>query len=349
MSRITAAPWADTVRGFAMVLIIFGHTIGYSHELRELTIYLSSFYVPLFFVVSGYLFVHHPQESLLPFMKRKALRILVPYYIFALVSLVPFYLFSGEVQGILASRQDIDNPLFHGLFSILYASGHNGGLAQNSPLWFLPCYYTVVVLAKLVSEKIRIENKYTSTGLAIVFLCIGFVVYRDFNYPMPYGLETALIMLYFFFLGRQVKILHLGLQKITPYMAVVFLVLGYVFHLFNGKISCMNNNYSESFLAFVLAATCSAIGFLTLFRCMQPIRSLAYIGAHTIPFLVMHKMPIVFFQSKMPLTSEALRFGTAEEQFLASVLVAVVTIMLCHAVYQFVVKKLPQLAWVFGE
>jgi len=349
MSRINTAPWADTVRGFAMVLIVFGHTIGYSHELRELTIYLSSFYVPLFFVVSGYLFTHNPQESLLTFMRRKALRILVPYYVFALISLIPFYLFSGEVQGILASRQDIDNPLLHGLFNILYASGHNGGLAQNSPLWFLPCYYTVIVLAKLVSEKISFENKYTSTGLAIGFLCIGFVVYRDFNYPMPYGLETALIMLYFFFLGRQVKILHLGLQKITPYMAVVFLVLGYICHLFNGKISCMNNNYSESFLAFVLAATCSAIGYLTLFRCLRPNRPLAYIGVHTIPFLVMHKMPIVFFQSKMPVIGELLRFGTSVEQLGTSLAVTTVTILLCWSVHRFIIYKLPRLAWVFGE
>lgn len=341
----TTANWADSVRGFAMILIIFGHTIGYSHGLRELTIYLSSFYVPLFFVVSGYLFTHNPQERLLPYMTRKAYRILTPYYVFALVSLLPFFLFSGEVQAVLSSHKDIDNPLIHCLVHVFYASGHNGGLAQNSPLWFLPCYYTVIVLAKAVSEK-TFDHKYSSTGLAICFLIIGYIVYREFNYPMPYGLETALIMLYFFFLGRQVKVLHLGLQKITPYMAVIFLILGYGFHLFNGKISCMNNNYSTSFLAFVAAATCSAIGYLTLFRCLKPNKILSYIGTHTIPFLVMHKMPIVFFQSTVYLTSNWLRFGSAAVQFFTSVGVMAITILLCLLVYRIAVRWLP---WIFGE
>ena len=348
MTRLTAnsIPWADTVRGFAMVLIVFGHTIGYSPALRPLTIYLSSFYVPLFFVVSGYLFDPNPQESILAFMRRKAMQILIPYYIFALLSLMPFFLFSGEVQTVLSSHQDIHNPLIHCLLHVFYASGHNGGLAQNSPLWFLPCYYVVIVLAKLAYGKVHVENKYTSTGLALLFLFIGYIVYRQFNYPMPYGLETALIMVYFFFLGRQVRVLHWGLQKITPYMTLVFLVLGYVFHLFNGKISCMNNNYGESFVAFVAAATCTAIGYLTLFRCLRPLPLLSTIGVHTIPFLVMHKMPIVFFQAKVAATSHLLRFGTGPEQLFTAIAVAAITMCLCWLVYRVLVHWVP---WAFGE
>lgn len=346
LSRSTTLSWADSLRGFAMVLIVFGHTVGYSPALRELSIYLSSFYVPLFFVVSGYLFTHNPQENLPSFMGRKALQILVPYYVFALLSLMPFFLFSDEVQTVLSSHKDIHNPFIHCLIHVFYASGHNGGLAQNSPLWFLPCYYIVVVLAKLVSEKIRIENKYTSTTSALSFLLLGYVVYQHFNFPMPYGFETALIMLYYFFLGRQVRVLHLGLQKITPYMALIFLALGYWFHLFNGKISCMNNNYGESFVAFVAAATCSAIGYLTLFRCLRPLPLLSVIGVHTIPFLVMHKMPVVFFQAKVPATSYSLRFGTSPEQLLTALAVASISMCLCWLVYRILVRWAP---WMFGE
>ena len=345
MSKLTTAPWADTVRGFAMVLIIFGHTIGYCDGLRQLSEYLSSFYVPLFFVISGYLFTHNPQENLLSFMKRKALRILVPYYVFALISLVPFYLFSGEIQGILSSHQDIDTPFFHGLFNILYASGHNGGLAQNSPLWFLPCYYTVIVLAKLVSEKIRFEKKYTNTLLALAFLGIGYIVYRNFNYAYPYCLETALIMLFFFFLGRQVRISHLTLIK-NPLLPAGLLLLGFVAHLFNDKVSCINNDYGEYFIPFVIAASCTSLGILTLFSRLQPQKQLAYLGMHTIPFLVMHKMPIVFFQAKMPYISDWLRYGNGFVQFATAVGVMLATIGLCMLVYKAVVRKLP---WMFGK
>lgn len=345
MSRLTTVPWADTVRGFAMLLIIFGHTIGYCDELRGLAEYLSSFYVPLFFVVSGYLFTHDPQEGLLHFMKRKALRILVPYFVFAMVSLIPFYLFSGEIQGILSSRRDIDNPFFHGLFNILYASGHSGGLAQNSPLWFLPCYFTVIVLAKLVSEKIHVEGKYTSITLGAAFLGIGYVIYQDFNYAYPYCLETALIMLYFFFLGRQVRVLHLVLLK-NPLIPAALLILGFAVQRFNEKISCMNNDYGDYFLIFVIAATCSALGYLLLFSSLKPNQTLSCLGIHTIPFLVMHKMPIIFFQAKMPYVSDWLRYGTGFVQLFTAVGVAAASIVLCWIVYKIVVRWAP---WVFGE
>ena len=345
MSKVTTAPWADTVRGFAMVLIILGHTIGYCDSLRPLSIYLSSFYVPLFFVVSGYLFAPDQRESIPSFMKRKALHILVPYYIFALISLIPFTIFSVDVQEILQSDRVIDNPLLHSLFHIIYASGHSGGLAQNSPLWFLPCYFTVIVLAKAVSQKVHLSRKYASALLALAFLTIGYIVYRYCNYAFPYCLETALIMLFFFFMGRQVRISHLTLVR-RPWVPALLLTLGFVAHLFNGKISCMNNNYDEHFIPFVIAATCTSLGILSLFSHFKPQKFLAYLGVHTIPFLVMHKMPIVLFQTKVPYISQALRAGTWPVQLAASIFVVAATIGLCLLVYKITVKKLP---WIYGE
>lgn len=345
MSKVTTAPWADTLRGFAMILIIFGHTIGYCSELRELTEYLSSFYVPLFFVVSGYLFINNPNENLITFMKRKAQRILVPYYVFALLSLIPFYLYSGEIQGILASQRDIDNSLFHALFNILYASGHSGGLAQNSPLWFLPCYYTVIVLAKAVTEKIRLERKYTNIVLAFGFLLIGYIVYRFFNYAYPYCLETALIMLFFFFLGRQIRVSHLTLLK-SKSIYIGLILLGFIVHFYNGKISCMNNSYGAYFHAFVVAAAFTSVGLLLWFSALKPNKTLSYVGVHTIPFLVLHKMPIVFFQAKMPYISDWLRHGSTSVQLVTATGIVAATILICWIVYQLTVRIVP---WIFGE
>ena len=64
--------WINILRGFAIVLIVLGHAIGYSKKLNVLTIYLSSFYVPLFFFISGYLHNEDKQENLITYCKRKA-------------------------------------------------------------------------------------------------------------------------------------------------------------------------------------------------------------------------------------------------------------------------------------
>ena len=57
--------------------------------------------MPLFFFISGYLFQEKKEESLISFIKRKAKRILIPYFVFAILSLIPYYLFAGNIQSTL--------------------------------------------------------------------------------------------------------------------------------------------------------------------------------------------------------------------------------------------------------
>ncbi len=263
--------WIDALKGFAIFLIVFGHTIGYSDKLSELSRYLSSFYVPLFFLISGYLFKNNKDESIKSYIKRKAKKILIPYYIFALLSLIPFYLFAQDIQGTLGSNRYIPDNIFKSVFYILYASGHSKGLSQNSPLWFLPCYFSVVVIGKIIStktEKLQIKNK--ELLISFLFLLVGGIVYKFLNYPYPYCLETALVMLYFYFLGnflRKINIKTKTKKIITP---IVLLILGFIVHLANGRISCMNNDYVNSYLIFIVSASLTTTGYLFLFKLIKP-------------------------------------------------------------------------------
>lgn len=337
--------WINILKGFAIFLIVFGHSIGYSKGLTGLSRYLSSFYVPLFFFISGYLFQENREEKLIPFMKRKAKRILIPYFVFAILSLIPYYLFAGDIQTSLGTEETISNNIVSSLLTVFYGSGHGDTLVQNSPLWFLPCYFLVVVIAKISYEKTK-DCKFKSLSLSLFFLLIGGIVYYFFNNTYPFGFETALVMLFFYFLGHQLKQLPMPSNKPKLIVTIACLSLGFMIHLFNGRISCMNNDYKNSYWIFIVAATFSLIGYCYLFSFFKKCKILSYLGKHTIPILVVHKMPLVVFQSKLGIVSTYLKTGTIAVQLSLALLMAIASIALSLLAYKIVSKFLPIL---YGE
>lgn len=301
--------------------------------------------MPLFFFISGYPFQEKKEESLIAFIKRKAKRILIPYFVFAILSLIPYYLFAGNIQSTLGNTEATSNNIASSLLTVFYGSGHGDVLVQNSPLWFLPCYFLVVIVAKISYEKTG-NCKGKSLLLAFSFLLIGGIVYHFFNRAYPFGFETALVMLFFYFLGHQLKQLPMPTKKLKIVLTIITLGLGFVIHLFNGRISCMNNNYQNSYIIFILSATFSLIGYCYLFSFFEKCKILSYLGKHTIPILVVHKMPLVVFQSKLGIISTYLKTGNIFVQLSLALLMAITSIALSLLAYKIVSKFLPIL---YGE
>ena len=340
MEKNKQIEWINILRGFAIFLIVFGHAIGYSNGLKEVSRYLSSFYVPLFFLISGYLFNEKKEEKMSTYIKRKAKRILIPYFVFAILSLIPYYLFGGEIQENLNSKNSISNNILGSICTVFYGSGHGNTLSQNSPLWFLPCYFIVVVIAKFAYDKTK-NFKYKSAVLALFFLIIGGIVYKYFNIAYPFGFETALVMLYFYFLGHQLKQINVSSNKVRFALGIIMLAIGFIIHLFNGRISCMNNDYKDSYIIFITSATLTTIGYCYLFSLIKKCSVLSYIGKHTIPILVLHKMPLVVFQSKLGIISTYLKQGNIFYQISLSLIMAIVSIILSILAYKIISRFLP--------
>lgn len=77
--------WIDIVKFFGIVAIVWGHTVS----VGDVQQYLYSFHVPLFFFVVG-LFFASPKLSFFRFTAKKAKDLLVPYFLFAIISILIF-------------------------------------------------------------------------------------------------------------------------------------------------------------------------------------------------------------------------------------------------------------------
>ena len=339
--------WLNQLRGFAIIMIVTMHTLGYCEKMEPLATYIGSFVVPLFFFISGYLFVNNKNESVFHYAKRKALRVLVPYFSFALLSLIPFYMFAQGIQSSLGTSKIIHDNIFHSLLSIFYASGHSGWLAQNSPLWFLPCYFIVIVAGKIIYNVFSIKDfGKQDICFMIFFVIIGWIVYKFFNYAYPFCLETAVVMLYFYFFGCLVRKLLANTESSLMWLCTLCLIIGFIVHNYNGRISCMNNNYDQSYVTFIIAATLTGLGYLLLFRRFNMGKIFSYIGINTLPILVFHKMPLVVFQSSLGPVSEMLQAGPAFAELVLALIFVALSIICSLIAYQIMIRICPI---IYGE
>ena len=121
-----------------MFFIVYGHTLRGG----EVTTWIYTFHVPLFFFLSGVTF-HGEALDIKIFLKKKVVALLVPFFVWALISTGIFAVMSSFISMQTTLQSSQANPLISMLM---------GYCDANSPLWFLPCLFIVEILMWIVTK-----------------------------------------------------------------------------------------------------------------------------------------------------------------------------------------------------
>lgn len=181
----------DIVRGITIFLVVLGHA-GISNSL--LAEVLGNFRMPLFFMVSGYLFstskyLENPKK-----LVREKLRVLlIPYISLCLMPAVIWYVV------LILQKRDIEwGKPFIGM---LYGNGK--WIVGNPPVWFLTCLICTFVIFRVV---LKFTKKYSPFIRLIIFSLIGIVGFGVSKVVwLPFSLDIALVAILFMFVGNQLK------------------------------------------------------------------------------------------------------------------------------------------------
>jgi len=116
----------DMARGIAIILVVMGHSIFINDSLN---IWLSTFHLPAFFLISGWLMQekNEYEVSYTAILKRKAIGILIPYLWFSIGSLILDFI------KVLLGRFTPDILITHALETITFQG--------YSVMWFLPVLF----------------------------------------------------------------------------------------------------------------------------------------------------------------------------------------------------------------
>ena len=348
----------DLIKGVAIVAVVLGHVLV---DRGFLNAWVYSFQVPLFFFAAGLVFAVKPTgdgafAGFGTFVAKKLRQLMLPYAVFGLIAII-IYQVAGSLAAAILGRGAADLTWSDCLFGLIFGNAALPQLYFYRPLWFLPCLFAMELLAgalffALARAKVT-KPQVTAVILAVfaVALSVAGLLYVRFGgTPLPWGVETACILMPFFAAGC---IIHLLVpparlddalsgtprRRIATACAGAALLAGGVaiawlnYTLSGGQsVSYVVNEYRLTWAFFLSAAlTCAAVTALCFAwkRC----RPVAYLGRHTLYILGLHKYPILAFQM-LPATAGAL----AANNVLPAAVVTAVAIAFSLAI-EYVAKR----------
>lgn len=165
--------WIDLSRGFAMVLVVFGHAlIGVTNSAettqlsRFLILLIYCIHMPVLFALAGLMshsLISRPTDQ---FLKQTLTRVVWPYMLWSCVLLLMHFLMSGHTNSVVATFEP---------WSILWR--------PPAVMWFLYVLFCAILLRRLVYQ-----HRLLSITLGVLCLCAPYIVESRFEHIRFVGL-----------------------------------------------------------------------------------------------------------------------------------------------------------------
>lgn len=332
--------YIDISRSIAIFLIVLGHSIVHSLNSHIAYNIIYSFHVPLFFFISGFTF-NSVGKKFFTFLRKKFFRIVIPYFIWALVFLIPYYLLGKNVDSSFGNLGSFN--LIYNIGSIFYGVGAFYNLKQNTSLWFLPALFTMEIFFYFIC---KIKNNKNVIVLFILLL-VSYMSYKFNKFILPFGINTFLNLGFFFYLGYVTKNYNLLKKMYRKKIYIIFFsIIGIFASIINDSISCVDYYYGNMLLFYLSSIS---LIFFTIMMAMSisEHKVLEYIGKNTMGILIFHKLIIVIFQNKIPVIGMWLRNSNWLIELIMGVIISIITIIICLWIVK-ILNKL-KLNFLLGE
>lgn len=254
--------WLDSLRGMAMILVVYGHCVS---GWTEYFVFTSPIKMPLFFAISGYLFKLRDGNTL-EFLKSLFRKIVVPWLV---LGLLPFVFIQSPLE------------VWDRFLGMLSGKIH----------WFMICLILAECLHFVVHKCLK-EEKYL-VGLSLMMTTAGYIMhcYGLGKYAM---FNTALIVQSFFCLGHLIKVyeakLSLRASQWLPAVGLGYLTLCVLsLWLFPAQSLDVHLNRYYNLPLCALLIISGVFFTFTLFRLLDIKHSwIVFIGQNTLLIYMLH-------------------------------------------------------------
>lgn len=214
--------WIDICKGIAILLVIIGHsglTTGFAFDVKKL---IYSFHMPLFFIISGYLFKKSTTKEfkLLDFIYKKIKSLVIPYFSFNIIFLaldICKSIITGESIKLLNEILGIFVPIRNNVYV---------GVA-----WFLIWIFVTEILYYFLVFVLKKDSTVNIVSVLLYF--IGFILIKH-NIVLPYHIDAALISIVFYNFGNQLKKYELKFINVKCIYFYIFIFI--IFFLINNFV-----------------------------------------------------------------------------------------------------------------
>ncbi|WP_432525358.1 acyltransferase family protein [Serratia sp. BFP-2025] len=262
----------DSIRGLAIIFVVLGHVSNLPDEIKK-AIYL--FHMPLFFIVSGYLFSTQKSRDNLPgYIKSKFRRLIIPAWFMGTICGLPFMamLALGKIQ--------FSDFLFkaQGTFLGYPTADHT---FNCTPIWFLYSIFITELISAFFS-KVNASFIYLST-LSLTFIII---TSNSFVF-IPFNAFVSISSLFFFCIGILIKGSIYNILKSKKTLAApLFIVFITCFSLSNQSVDMSANQYGEGYTIILnILGALAGTAFIISISEFITNKALIWFGKNTLPIV----------------------------------------------------------------
>jgi fucose 4-O-acetylase-like acetyltransferase len=267
----------DIAKGIGIISVVYGHTVSSLH------LYIYIFHMPLFFIISGFLYASKEREPLVPYVRKKVHSLIFPYLILLVMTnvlLLTLFHFTGQ-----------DFPLHKSMLIRPYGAA--------GALWFLLALFWVTIIYKLIDLYVGYNFK---AATVVLFFVIGRIL-SALGIHIPTFMDTAFTSLIFYLAGIILYTYkNLFSTELILYMLVISLLPCLMIDL-PMSIDLMTNTYEPFYYMFLSVSISFLIIRLSHFRKLVNSlvgKLLAYLGRISLVILAFHIFAFEFCYFVVP-------------------------------------------------
>lgn len=292
--------WIDLARGIAIVAVVIGHSLG-KYFPGYFGNFIFAFHMPIFFVLSGYLY---KRKSKIFLLKNSFLNLLIPYLTTILIELGLLLFYRIFPNSIIAPSKTSSVKEF--LISSIYASGgtvqvpyFNTTLMPIGALWFLVAMFFATQIFNLVmtipfKEEIELKR-------SIIFLSLAFIgTYSVKLVFLPFSIQPALLAQVFLYFGYLIKQYNI-MKYINSWINIGILILWLIDARYN--LFAFEGASANHIVFAVVIGCCSSLSVMFFCQCLSQIahgsnfnRILIFWGKGSLLMLCFHLVDLDFVQ-----------------------------------------------------
>lgn len=239
--------WIDILRGIGIFCVLLAHS-----SLGFLDVHISSFFIPIFFFISGYLFNPTKYTNFKTLAANKTRSILIPYFLFSFFLLLIF-----SIQSLLNNFDSesfkVIGTQFIGIIYSRYYFWHDNSevlnAIGNAPFWFLTSLFVLEISYYWINK----VKKFKYLLMACISL-LGILINQHLDFYLPWSIDIAMISLVFFETGRKISKVQFKKKDIC-YIMIIFLILNLLGAYLNGVVNLSLGTINNPFLFYINATT----------------------------------------------------------------------------------------------
>lgn len=326
----------DILKGIGILLMVFDH-VGWGMKIHT---YIQSFHMPLFFIVSGFLY---KKNDIKITIKKRYQTLMKPYWIFAIVYIVI------KVTLLLVKGFSI-NELVDMVIAVCVYPTDMAHMPFAPALWFLPCMFITTVLYSIISQYVKtVECK----GIIIAIITICGIIYEQMDLPtLPWTIETVATAIFFWYVGEIISKKYCVITKLLNHKIIVLLIwiISIILVFTNGCVDMRSARYYIAPL-YLLNGVLGTIAYwgiaiqLTLIKII-PIKIrklLSYFSINAMAYLCMNQFFITLVNSLI----NKMKLYYCINRYCINFIIFLAVLSLCTIV-NILIKRL-KLNFVFGR